>query len=408
MTYYEIRKVFLRKGSKIAIAFILVVIAVVLYFIIGENMYINENGDAEKGFAAILKVRELKREWSGELTEEQIRRVIEENIRISQTPEALSDDFQQNDIAFSQKQGFGDIRNLLNYSYGGFNDYNYYLADSLSPDDAPYFYSNRIKNLENWLETDAKDQFSTEEKEYLISNYEKLKTPLYYEYQDGWKSLFQYSPTIIMILTMVLGFLCAGIFSGEFHQKASAVFYSSYYGRNRAIWAKVKAGFIIITGIYWAVIFLYTGLVLGILGADGAKCPIQSTMTGWKSIYNITNSQEYLLIVLGGYLGCLFMLVLCMLVSAKTNSSVVAVTVPFVFIFLPSFLSGTNIALLNKTLGLLPDQLLQMNQVVKYFNVYQIDSKVFRAAPVLIILYSILTMLAIPMIYRVYRKKEVI
>lgn len=408
MTYYEIRKVFLRKGSKIAIAFILVVIAVVLYFIIGENMYINENGDAEKGFAAILKVRELKREWSGELTEEQIRRVIEENIRISQTPEALSDDFQQNDIAFSQKQGFGDIRNLLNYSYGGFNDYNYYLADSLSPDDAPYFYSNRIKNLENWLETDAKDQFSTEEKEYLISNYEKLKTPLYYEYQDGWKSLFQYSPTIIMILTMVLGFLCAGIFSGEFHQKASAVFYSSYYGRNRAIWAKVKAGFIIITGIYWAVIFLYTGLVLGILGADGAKCPIQSTMTGWKSIYNITNSQEYLLIVLGGYLGCLFMLVLCMLVSAKTNSSVVAVTVPFVFIFLPSFLSGTNIALLNKTLGLLPDQLLQMNQVVKYFNVYQIDSKVFRAAPVLIILYSILTMLAIPMVYRVYRKKEVI
>lgn len=403
MTYYEIRK-----GSKIAIAFILVVIAVVLYFIIGENMYINENGDAEKGFAAILKVRELKREWSGELTEEQIRRVIEENIRISQTPEALSDDFQQNDIAFSQKQGFGDIRNLLNYSYGGFNDYNYYLADSLSPDDAPYFYSNRIKNLENWLETDAKDQFSTEEKEYLISNYEKLKTPLYYEYQDGWKSLFQYSPTIIMILTMVLGFLCAGIFSGEFHQKASAVFYSSYYGRNRAIWAKVKAGFIIITGIYWAVIFLYTGLVLGILGADGAKCPIQSTMTGWKSIYNITNSQEYLLIVLGGYLGCLFMLVLCMLVSAKTNSSVVAVTVPFVFIFLPSFLSGTNIALLNKTLGLLPDQLLQMNQVVKYFNVYQIDSKVFRAAPVLIILYSILTMLAIPMVYRVYRKKEVI
>lgn len=408
MTYYEIRKVFLRKGSKIAIAFILVVIAVVLYFIIGENMYINENGDAEKGFAAILKVRELKREWSGELTEEQIRRVIEENIRISQTPEALSDDFQQNDIAFSQKQGFGDIRNLLNYSYGGFNDYNYYLADSLSPDDAPYFYSNRIKNLENWLETDAKDQFSTEEKEYLISNYEKLKTPLYYEYQDGWKSLFQYSPTIIMILTMVLGFLCAGIFSGEFHQKASAVFYSSYYGRNRAIWAKVKAGFIIITGIYWAVIFLYTGLVLGILGADGAKCPIQSTMTGWKSIYNITNSQEYLLIVLGGYLGCLFMLVLCMLVSAKTNSSVVAVTVPFVFIFLPSFLSGTNIALLNKTLGLLPDQLLQMNQVVKYFNVYQINSKVFRAAPVLIILYSILTMLAIPMVYRVYRKKEVI
>ena len=106
-----------------------------------------------------------------------------------------------------------------------------------------------------------------------------------------------------MILTLVLGFLCAGIFSGEFQLKANAVFYSSYYGRNKAVWAKVKAGAIIITAIYWAVMLLYTMLVLGILGVDGANCPIQSSMSGWKSIYNITNAQEYILIVLGGYLG---------------------------------------------------------------------------------------------------------
>lgn len=73
---------------------------------------------------------------------------------------------------------------------------------------------------------------------------------------------------------MVLGFLCAGIFSGEFQLKANAVFYSSYYGRNKAVWAKVKAGAIIITAIYWAVMLLYTMLVLGILGVDGANCPI--------------------------------------------------------------------------------------------------------------------------------------
>ena len=126
-------------------------------------------------------------------------------------------------------------------------------------------------------------------------------------------------------------------FSGEFQLKANAVFYSSYYGRNKAVWAKVKAGAIIITAIYWAVMLLYTMLVLGILGVDGANCPIQSSMSGWKSIYNITNAQEYILIVLGGYLGCLFMQSLTMLVSAKTNSSVIAVIVPFILIFLPSF-----------------------------------------------------------------------
>ena len=51
-----------------------------------------------------------------------------------------------------------------------------------------------------------------------------MKTPLYYDYQAGWKNLFQYSPSIIMILTLVLGFLCAGIFSGEFQLKANASF----------------------------------------------------------------------------------------------------------------------------------------------------------------------------------------
>ena len=42
------------------------------------------------------------------------RKIIEENVRISQTPEAKSNDFRQNDIAYSQRQGFMDIRDLLN------------------------------------------------------------------------------------------------------------------------------------------------------------------------------------------------------------------------------------------------------------------------------------------------------
>ena len=134
---------------------------------------------------------------------------------------------------------------------------------------------------------------------------------------------------------------------------------------------------------------------------------IQSSMSGWKSIYNITNAQEYILIVLGGYLGCLFMQSLTMLVSAKTNSSVIAVIVPFILIFLPSFLSGTSLPLLNKILGLLPDQMLQMNQVVKFFNLYEIGGKVFCAVPILIISYSILLLLIVPVIYFIYRRKEV-
>lgn len=406
MTYYEIKNIFSKKGNRLALVFLLAVVVVILYFIMGENGYVNENGDEITGFRAIAKKREVQKEWAGELTEEKIRKVIEENVRISQTPEALSRDYRQNDIAYSQKQGFMDIRTLLNCSYGGFNEYDYYLTDSLPPEAASDFYSNRIKNLEEWLNTDGKDQFSKKEKEYLLENYKDLKTPFYYDYQAGWKFLFQYAPTVVMIVTLILSFFCAGIFSGEFQQKSNAVFYASFYGRNRAVTAKIKAGLITITGIYWSTVLLYTGLVLGLLGADGAGCPIQSSMAGWKSIYHITNLQEYLLIVIGGYLGCLFMLALTMLVSAMTNSAFVAVAIPFILIFLPSFLSGINSNILSKILGLFPDQLLQMSQAVKFFNLYQIGGCVFLPVPILLAGYLILTVVILPVIYVIYRKKQ--
>lgn len=407
MTYYEIKKVFSKKGSQIALVLTIIVLIVVAYFIMEENFFVNGNGDREIGFAAISKIREGKKQWAGELTEEKIRLVIEENLRLSQTSEALSKDFEQNDMNYSHQQGLMDIRNLLNYDYGGFNNYDYYLADSLSPGLAADFYPNRIKNLKEWLNTDGKYLFSEKEKEYLLTKYEALKTPLYYDYQAGWKSLLQYAPSITMIVTLVLSFLCSGIFSGEFQQKSSAVFYSSFHGRRKAISAKIKAGLIIITVVYWGTMLIYTGLVLGMLGADGANCPIQSYSAGWKSIYNITNWQEYLLVILGGYLGSLFMLLLTMLVSARTNSAVVAVIIPFALIFLPSFLSGTSIPALNKVLGLLPDQLLQMNQVVKYFNLYEIAGRVFPAVPILLVVYAVFVLMIIPFVYLIYRKKQV-
>lgn len=124
-------------------------------------------------------------------------------------------------------------------------------------------------------------------------------------------------------------------------------------------------------------------------------------------MYNITNIQEYLLIVLCGYLGCVFMMILTMLVSAKTNSSVTAVIILFGLIFLPSFLSGISLPWLNKLLGLLPDQMMQINLVVKYFNTYEIFGTIYSAVPILILLYIVLSVLLIPFIYKIYQRKEV-
>lgn len=401
---FEIKKVFLRRGNQIAVALLAVLLCVVCFFA-GNISYVNESGETETGFQAVKKLREEQKKWSGPLDEAKIRKVIEENNKISQTPEAQSDDFQENDKAFHKKQGFQEIRNLLNYAYAeDFRDYNYFRADSLKPEDASEFYENRISLLENWLSGEGKEFFSETEKEYLIKKYENLQTPFFYDYVDGWKQLFLYFPTILMILMLVLGYLISGIFAREFQWKADSILFSSMYGKDKAVSAKVKACFYIVTGIYWCTVLLYTGAVLLYLGADGAFCPVQANSSGWKSFYEMTNMEKYILCAVGGYLGCLFISFLTMLVSGKTKSSVAAVVLPFVLLFLPSFLSNINHPAAAGILGLLPDRLLQLAQGTANFTLYEIGGKVLDGIFLLFPVYSVFCALLLPVLKRMYRK----
>ncbi len=238
-----------------------------------------------------------------------------------------------------------------------------------------------------------------------LAQYEKLQTPYYYEYADGWKALLEYAPTMIMLLVLFMGFLAAGIFSDEIQLKADSIFFSSRFGRNKAVSAKIAAGFLTVTSIYWIVMLLYSGIVLVVLGAGGANCAIQNALEGWKSFYNVTYLQDYLLTVLGGYTGNLFILFLSMFVSAKTHSKAFAVTIPFILLFLPSFLNG--ISVLSKVLGLLPDQLLQICTVMRTFNLYQIGTKVTGSVPILLTMYFLLFCVLPPVCYQVYRRTEI-
>ena len=404
MVKFEIKKVFLRRGNQIAVALLAVLLCVVCFFA-GNISYVNESGETETGFQAVKKLREEQKKWSGPLDEAKIRKVIEENNKISQTPEAKSEDFQENDKAFHKKQGFQEIRNLLNYAYAeGFRDYNYFRADSLKPEDASKFYENRIVLLKEWLLGEGKGLFSETEKEYLIKKYESLQTPFFYDYVEGWKQLFLYFPTILMILMLVLGYLISGIFAREFQWKADSILFSSMYGKNKAVSAKVKACFYIVTGIYWCTVLLYTGAVLLYLGADGAFCPVQANSSGWKSFYEMTNMEKYILCAVGGYLGYLFISFLTMLVSGKTKSSVAAVVLPFVLLFLPSFLSNINHPAAAGILGLLPDRLLQLAQGTANFTLYEIGGKVLDGIFLLFPVYSVFCALLLPVLKRMYRK----
>lgn len=407
MIKFELKKIFVKTSSKIALILILLLVGVVCFFAVREVSFVNEKGTTEYGYEAIKKLKQVKREWKGDVTTKQLINVIQENDRINNSVQIKSEDIVENNIAYGWKQGFSDIKEMINFGFGKFQEYDYYRVDSVSKEEVGNLYNNRINNLKLWLETNAKEQFkfSAAEKKYILEQYEKLEVPLFYDYAEGWYQVIEYASTIIMIMILILGFLAADIFSAEFHLKTDAILFSTYHGRKKAVRDKILSGILMVSIIYWVSMIVYTAIVLGFLGFEGSNCYIQTSMKGWKSLYNITYIQEYLLVLLGGYIGTFFILIVTMYCSAKTRSTVLAVIVPFVLIFIPSLLA--SLSLLNKVLALLPDQLLQVNQVVKYFNLYQIGEKVIPALPILLIMYLVLGLGVCPFLYNGYRKSEI-
>ena len=110
------------------------------------------------------------------------------------------------------------------------------------------------------------------------------------------------------------------------------------------------------------------------------------------------------MIAAGGYIGCLFIDSLAMLVSAKTKSTVVSVIVPFAVIFAPSVIGVINTPLAEKINGLMPYQLIQMNSVISEFYLYKIMGQFIKGAGILLILYMISFIALQPVTYLIFKR----
>ena len=410
MLLFEIKKIFSSVSSRLALLLMAGLVAISSWMAVSGVEWINGQGTPETGPAAISMLRNAQKEWAGPLDEARLEAMIRENQRLCATPEAQSKDYTQNDIAYGWKQGIRPVLDMMNYAYSNdFLEYDWYRNESVTPEQAGDFYANRTRLMKQCLYDENSSiyhLFTDGERSYLVQQYESLETPFYYDYSEGWTQLLYNSPFVIMTVALILGYLAAGIFSNEFRWKSDAVFFSSVSGRDRAVAAKIKAGFLMVTALYWSAVLLYSLLTLAFLGFDGWNCPLQTDL--WKSFYHLKLWQAWLLVAAGGYIGNLFFAFLTMWVSARTRSSTFAATVPFLLIFLPSFLDNLNNDRLSKFLGLFPDQLLQIYQALRYFNVYEIFGRVFHAMSILLPVYGILTAVLAPIMYREFRKKQIV
>lgn len=402
MLRFEVKKVFSKSKNKIAVIALLVILIITSILTINRVEYVDENGNKSVGILAAKNLREAKNEWSGYLTEDVLKAVLEENKTINNSKEALSDDIQEQDKAYSKKQGISGIIDVINNAFSEYREYNYFAVNQVSGEEVKNIYQRRISTLQEWLDS-GEETFTENQKNFMIQQYENLETPFYYEYVDGWAALLQNISTFILILALVIGFLVSGIFSDEFQIKADSIFFSTRLGRNKGVLSKMSAG-ICITSIFYVVfVLLYTFIVLLVLGVDGANCPVQLDL--WRSIYNVTFLQAYLFIVSGGYVGTLFASILAMLVSAITRSTATAIIMPFIVLCAFPFLS--RIITLPEVCSFFPDQLLEIYIDIKESGFIELGGKVMTIAAVIVPIYAAVCLILQPVLYKVYKKAEI-
>lgn len=399
MMKFELKKIFLKPVNRILFIILVLITVIAGILTVKDVQYILENGDDIHGIKASRSLEEDRNKWSGYLTEDVFKKVLKENRRIEKTEKIQSKNY-------SKKQGIEEINSIISLAFTEFKEYDYYKVNSVRVSEAGDIYNKRISRLKNYLDS-GQERFSDAEKEFLITQYENLETPLYYEYAGGWKALLdsQYMLTFMTILVVITGFLVAGIFSDEFQLKADSVFFSSEKGRNKAIISKIGAGFITVTSVYWGAVIIYSAIVLFSLGFGGYGCAVQTGFSNWDSIYNITYLGDYILSVTGGYIGSLFILFFAMLVSAKSRSTVIAITVPFILSCAPMFLG--RVTVFAKIMALFPDQLLRINKSLDEFKLYEIGGKTMGFITIIIPLYLILFIILVPVLYMVYKKTEI-
>lgn len=408
---YELQKIFCKRTTLI----VLILLAILVAYTCGNAMrlveWVDTEGNSITGQAAAEKLLEARAEWSGMLDQQMLEGALADLKEIYSSTNVDLQSQESNYLLRSKLQGVQEIADLLGLSFiDEYSTFEEMIAD-LNSEDLSRFYENRIENRKAYLYEDKTSwgyyNYSQEEKEYILSQFELLETPLEVSYHEGWVQANEQIPTLLKYAIILLSFVLAGIFSDEFTLKTDAVYYNTFHGRTKSTIVKMVIGFLIITLTYWLCVGAYSLIVLGSLGTDGANCYIQSHVGYWNNKESITFLQKYLLTVFSGYIGYLFIGFLVLWISGLTKSPVLAVLIPSLLIILPEYLWNFYSPAMRRIIGILPDKLLDIETAIQYLYLYTIGDHVTTSIPIILTVYPCITVLLVFLCYRTYRHKQI-
>ena len=394
MVKYELKRIFTKRMNRLLLAVAVIIGVVMSVFAVTSSRYVDSSGAGHETPDAVRRLVEDKNQWKGKLTGDVIAQIVADRQKIAGE---YQDDNVPDTVWGERIQSYTDIADMVDSILGGDEEYMPGALLGITLDQAKDIYSIREQYIEQLIQ---KYGDTPEKQEFLRKQYEKADTPFYYEASDSWNTMLLYATTYGIILVVLIGFLAAGIFSDEFSLRADSVFFSCRYGRSRAVRSKILTGLLMATVIYWAGMALLSGISFAVMGVSGFGTTYQIQYP--YSIYNISVGQEYLILLLCGYIASLLSASVAMLVSAKTHSANIAVCIPFI-LFCASPFIGRALPF-GTFFQLTPDQLLNILNSAKYPYIYQIGSVVFRQIPFIMLFYTLVAAVFLPVIYQCFRR----
>jgi len=409
LTRFELRKI-IRKKSFLAGIVILVVASIFITFVsVSSESLSDETGKDLTGLSAISLRKQYDHKLAGAMSTDKMAAVIERYHDMRKDPKNLNEKTKEiTDEAYHKYQAKDDmILNLMRSAFSPLKEYNFYMIDSLSPEDASAFYAKRMNKVNEYLDMDyTYGNYSREDKAYYQNMNERIPTPFKLDYSKGWEILFWNSGGIMLAIVFIMCVCVSPLFAGEYQSGADSIILSSRYGRSKVIVAKLKASFLFTTGLFLFGILFYTLLTLGIYGFSGWDASLQTVHL--TAPFPLTIFQTYLWTLLIGYLACLMMMSVTLLLSARMKSPFSVIIWSTVLLFVPMFIPYSKSSrLFNHLIQLLPNKMLNSFEALTHYELYHIFGQMIPQHMVMTVLALLVTILLLPFVYRGFRNHQV-
>lgn len=383
-------------------------LATVLFFSLPYFQFLawDSDGNMLSRSEAIEYRHECYDNISGEITEDRVTHDLKEYQEMRNNPDNIIIE-KDGEVTFTDEIFFGYLSPKSSYMDMLGNTYlpNQLGHNNISKIDLTNgadFYNTRNEMVKNLINSNS--DLTESEKEYWLDKNEKINEPYEYGFALGWSS---FGDTAAMLIISILG-ICialASVFANEYQSGTDAVILSTRYGKSKVIYAKLITSLIFATAVF--TVNALTALAISLItrGADGANLPLQIMDTSIP--YPLTFLQASLITIGIAYAVMLGLVSITLLCSSKMKTAFPVLIIDVLIIFMPIFLKPGSSALWNHIAWLLPYNGMSGISIFKEYLSYPTGIAVISVVSMIVILYLAVTLIALPLAGRGFKKHQV-